>query len=203
MEALQLLENFFAIDKCIFEQQLGLNNWERPPGTILEKFNLPSYRAAIDLLKLDNKPQKGKVPSKRDFNLFQVIHFFSGMFYATTPSNLRRSGSLSSLNRYDIDKRYELHAIQVIMEKIATHSEWLQDSNITDVLDTRIKSEKVLVKIDHVFSALGITNMNSVNSLKNHFLPYLFCPNCPSTDTHSTQDSSDLASSDGGSTQVS
>lgn len=179
-----MLENFFAIDKCIFEQHLGLssNFWNQLSTEILQKFDLPSYRAATQLLKTDTKPKKGKM--NQYFIMFYSKVFQTGMFYATTStfgsSKISKSGSLSSLNRFEIDKRYELHAIKVIMEKIASHTEWLQDADISEVLDTRTKSEKVLVKVDHVFSALGITNMNNVNSLKDHFIPYLFCPNCSS-----------------------
>lgn len=38
--------------------------------------------------------------------------------------------------------------------------------------------EKCLVRIDNIFQALRITNIDDVNSLTEYFKPYSWCPNC-------------------------
>lgn len=83
--------------------------------------------------------------------------------------------------------------LKAIMEKITTHTQWLQDDDLDrGLLDSFEPTEATLVKITHVFAALGIKNMQDVVELHDHFLPYMFCPNCQvasgSTRSSTTED---------------
>lgn len=78
-----------------------------------------------------------------------------------------------------LQQHNQLGMLKSIMEKITTHTQWLQDDDLNHgLLDSFQPAEATLVKITHVFAALGIKNMQDVVELHDHFLPYMFCPNC-------------------------
>lgn len=60
------------------------------------------------------------------------------------------------------------------------------DDQLDEVLQPYQELDKTIVKIDSVFNALNITNMQSIASLKDHFVPYMWCPNCSSPDDGSS-----------------
>lgn len=92
-----------------------------------------------------------------------------------------------------LQQQNHLGMLKSIMEKITTHTQWLQDDDLDrGLLDSFQPAEATLVKITHVFAALGIKNMQDVVQLHDHFLPFMFCPNCKvmsgSNSTNSTED---------------
>lgn len=71
--------------------------------------------------------------------------------------------------------------IEVILNKIATHTEWLQDGDFDVVLDDERlgAAAKRLIRIDHVLNALGLANdVGNLHALMCHFVPHVFCERC-------------------------
>lgn len=100
------------------------------------------------------------------------------------------------MSTQQLHQHNHLSLLKSIMEKITTHTQWLQDDDLDHgLLDSFQPAEATLIKITHVFAALGIKNMQDVVELHDHFLPYMFCPNCQvasgSTSSNTTDDEDD------------
>lgn len=164
-EARRLMRQIVQMDQCIYEQHLGASS-------------------AADPLDTNNLPAKEELPS----------------FIAATKI-LCSNGSTVKLETSSMPAPITHHhhhsTIKAIFEKISSQTQWLQDKDLlsSDILDSRSASERTLVKISHVFAALGVRNMNDVAQLRGFFMPFIFCPNCNngSSDEESITDGSNVS----------
>lgn len=74
----------------------------------------------------------------------------------------------------------ETRFLRNILRKISEKSLFLIESKLIKIMETNPMSEmeKCLVRIDNIFQALKITNIDDVNSLTEYFKPYSWCPTC-------------------------
>lgn len=71
--------------------------------------------------------------------------------------------------------------IEVILSRIATHTEWLQDRDLDAFFndDRMDAAAKRLIRIDHVLNALGLANdVRNLPAMMSHFGPHVFCERC-------------------------
>lgn len=169
------------MDKCIHEQHLGISDWHQSYGEIMRKTDLPSFNnASKSLVVTDKKGSFYQSSTRQTQNKF--------MFLISVRVN---SASSSSSTQHSQQQNHS-DMLRSIMEKITTHTQWLQDDDLDHgLLDSFQPAEATLVKITHVFAALGIKNMQDVVELHNHFLPYMFCPNCHVTSGSTTNNSTE------------
>lgn len=76
----------------------------------------------------------------------------------------------------------DAQVVELILKKIATHTEWLQDSALfSDSLHFGMDDDVAtarLVRIDHVFNALALTSAEHVQAVMKHFSASVFCVRC-------------------------
>ncbi|XP_049772051.1 dynein regulatory complex protein 1 [Schistocerca cancellata] len=149
-KATKLLQKILAADKFIHEELLGLT-WVPPDFPKMKKTDLPSYRSAVKAV--DNLTEK-KVECM-DADVQKKIH--------------------ADIDTSD-DKTNML--LKHILQKIADESQFLIEECLNKLLFLHRKDGKTLVKLDNVFSALGVTKKEDIMLMKEFFLPYTFCPIC-------------------------
>ncbi|XP_046988777.1 dynein regulatory complex protein 1 [Schistocerca americana] len=149
-KATKLLQKILAADKFIHEELLGLT-WVPPDFPKMKKTDLPSYQAAVKAV--DNLTEKKVECTGADVQ--KKIH-----------SDIDTSDDNTNM------------LLKHILQKIADESQFLIEECLNKLLFLHRKDGKTLVKLDNVFSALGVTKKEDIMLMKEFFLPYTFCPIC-------------------------
>ncbi|XP_055695104.1 dynein regulatory complex protein 1 homolog [Lutzomyia longipalpis] len=69
--------------------------------------------------------------------------------------------------------------LREIYEKIADQSGFLIEKKLEEIIEPlQENDEKLLVKIDNIFTALGIKNVEDLAEIHKYFLQYAFCQHC-------------------------
>ncbi|XP_011186775.1 dynein regulatory complex protein 1 homolog [Zeugodacus cucurbitae] len=69
--------------------------------------------------------------------------------------------------------------VRNILRKIADRAGFLVEEKLLKILRPYSENEKCIVRLDNIFLALRVDNVNMVSKLTECFLPYAYCPNCP------------------------
>uniref|UniRef100_A0A1I8MDG8 Dynein regulatory complex protein 1 C-terminal domain-containing protein n=1 Tax=Musca domestica TaxID=7370 RepID=A0A1I8MDG8_MUSDO len=119
-------------------------------------------RPAVDLDKLDyTKPKKNASKPK------------------TAPASYGRNRHrLTSGTSKSQNKKVNQRQLNDILQKISDRAGFLIEERLFEILKPYTDEEKCLVRIENIFSALHITDIEVVNSLITYFEPYSWCPNC-------------------------
>lgn len=156
VEAGGLLERVLAIDRVLYEQQLGLR-WPEPRVRLLQQHELPSYGEAMrQLYGETGRPQtppdhaalaeRSVPPEKRDY---------ADQMLADT------------------------RVLRVLLRQIAGETEFVVETRLMALLRPYVRPEQYgIVQLDHVFQALGIASWRDVSTLVRHFVPYTWCAVC-------------------------
>ncbi|KDR12480.1 dynein regulatory complex protein 1 isoform X2 [Zootermopsis nevadensis] len=149
-----VLDKVLDIDRILHEHQLGLE-WTHPDVSLLRLEDLASYRCAMQVIA-DLFPEKG-TQGKND--------------------ELKSVGL--TVRNEDMEK---LHAkerlLQNILKLVADNSDFLVEQKLNELLGPHTDKKKMLIKIDNVFTALGINTEAEIMMLKKCFLPYAKCSVC-------------------------
>ncbi|XP_059609888.1 dynein regulatory complex protein 1 homolog [Phlebotomus argentipes] len=91
----------------------------------------------------------------------------------------------------------ESSILREICEKIADQSEFLIEKKLEKLIGPlREDDEKLLVKVNNIFTALGIENVENLLEVQQHFLQYAYCAHCSQKHTEiSTQESHECENS--------
>ncbi|XP_073846859.1 dynein regulatory complex protein 1 homolog [Musca autumnalis] len=120
-------------------------------------------RPATDLESLDFTKAKG-----------------NGSKPKTAPASYGRNRQRlsSSGNSRPTNKKVNQRQLNDILQKISDRAGFLIEERLLEILKPYTDEEKCLVRIENIFSALHITDIDVVNSLVSYFEPYSWCPNC-------------------------
>uniref|UniRef100_A0A1I8Q8N7 Dynein regulatory complex protein 1 n=1 Tax=Stomoxys calcitrans TaxID=35570 RepID=A0A1I8Q8N7_STOCA len=77
-------------------------------------------------------------------------------------------------------RRVNQRQLNDILQKISDKAGFLVEERLLQILKPYTDEEKCLVRIENIFSALHITDIDVVSSLVTYFEPYSWCPNCSS-----------------------
>ncbi|KAG5673630.1 hypothetical protein PVAND_003659 [Polypedilum vanderplanki] len=150
--------HILKIDKMLWEQQLGIE-WEKPNIKIIRKENLESFKGAMDKLN-DSKNETEKSN-------------------ALVP--IKSIESTQSQQKTREQKLTEHKLLRIILSAIADNSGFLIEQKLVMLLMPYAKTEQTLVNLDAVFSALGITQSEEIDFLKEYFAPFTKCKKCDTT----------------------
>ncbi|XP_012279027.1 dynein regulatory complex protein 1 [Orussus abietinus] len=171
--AKELVDKIMTADKIIYEQTLGLE-WEPPEEPLLSKEDLPSYCAAMCSLR------------QKSFEIKENKKVCEKHKPAT---------DLQEIN-------LERQLLRRIIIQISDRCGFLIEDRLRELLAPHSSKDKIVIKLDNVFQALGIKSEDEVDLLLNFFLPYSYCPICTASDQRMPSicsESETLESSDGSS----
>ncbi|KAL0274630.1 UNVERIFIED_CONTAM: hypothetical protein PYX00_002719 [Menopon gallinae] len=155
-EAREKLQKILTVDKVIHEQILGIS-WKEPETKLLEKTDLPSFKAAK---KTINEMLTKPVPTRHTIDLGER--------------------EMNELKRAEFEEGHR-NVLKQILEMVADQSGFLIEEKVDDLLKPYTSEEKTLVRLDNVFTAIGIRTEEDINLMKDIFLPYAICPLCEQT----------------------
>lgn len=161
-----MLKRVLAIDKVLFEQQLGLS-WTQPSLTPLVKTELESFRKAMQTLfgcETDTAPLKSdqSVSSERSTKSL-IIPDTKSTYAEQMLANTR--------------------VLRKILRQISEETDFLVEKKLMDLMRPYLNPTQMnIVQVDHIFQALGIQSMRDVSTLISHFVPYAWCLVCTPTE---------------------
>ncbi|XP_039287032.1 dynein regulatory complex protein 1 homolog [Nilaparvata lugens] len=65
-----------------------------------------------------------------------------------------------------------------ILKAVSNSSGFLLEERLSELLEPYTETDKLLVKLDNIFNALGVKDVNDVSILSNYLDPYLECSTC-------------------------
>ncbi|KAL3272766.1 hypothetical protein HHI36_014227 [Cryptolaemus montrouzieri] len=153
---LEVAQRILTIDRILHEQLLGLEWTEK--GALkkkeLKKENLASYKRAIEILELEEKAQE---PQK----------------------SLTLVRSQKANTQLDPKKEAVREALlKRLLKEVADRAGFILEDRLQQILEPFLETEKTLIRMDNVFSALNITKDADIDELLEYFLPYTHCPIC-------------------------
>lgn len=161
-EANGLLQRVLAIDKVLYEQQLGLP-WPQPALAPMNRKDLPSYKEAIQALYHPH--------DESDDSHDSLMSTESPVHHATTIP--------SQKGNFQEQMLADTRVLRIILRQIAEESDFLVEAKLQALLRPYLSGEKMnIVEVDHIFQALGIQSMRNVSTLIEHFVPYAWCTVC-------------------------
>ena len=146
------LNQVLKIDKMLWEQQLGLE-WESPMIKIVRREDLESFQKAE--LMINGTKTEVADDSK-----------------ALVPYNAEHS------KRTREQELMEQKLMRIIFRAIADNSGFLIESKLKVLLMPYTRTERTLVNLDAVFSALGIHQSQEIDYIKEYFVPFTKCKKC-------------------------
>lgn len=86
--------------------------------------------------------------------------------------------------------------LREIFEKIANQSGFLIEKKLEELIEPLEDSdEKLLVKVDNIFTALGIKNVEDLAEINQYFLQHAFCLHCSESHTEISADDRECSNS--------
>lgn len=121
----KLLDEILKVDRVLYEQQLGLK-WDVPDVSLKTKMDLPSYRAAHDIITdAERKSGKGKSGS--------TLTYSDGSKLWEESPNFRK-------------------LVRKILKQISDKTGFFLEDRLKEILEPYTEDDKTLVKLDNVFS---------------------------------------------------
>lgn len=68
--------------------------------------------------------------------------------------------------------------LRQVMRQISDRAGFILEDRLQKILEPFLETEKTMIKMDNVFSALNITKDADIDQLLEYFLPYTHCPLC-------------------------
>ncbi|XP_066139815.1 dynein regulatory complex protein 1 [Euwallacea fornicatus] len=163
---LGVLKKIMDSDRILYEQQMGLD-WDPPQNFIVDKRTLPSYKLAVNnvTVELEMRPDTKGVKMRKSV-VSQAVESIP-----TSPSFLNLT------NSQDLNTTY-MKLLKHILTRIADKSGFLAEKRLKELLAGYEDNLEQIVRLDNVFTALGVHGASFINMLFKHFLPYTFCPVC-------------------------
>ncbi|RZF47211.1 hypothetical protein LSTR_LSTR004920 [Laodelphax striatellus] len=75
-------------------------------------------------------------------------------------------------------QRRKVFLVNKILKAVSNSSGFLLEERLAELLEPYAETEKLLVKLDNIFNALGVKDVNDVSILSNYLDPYLECSTC-------------------------
>lgn len=157
-EITDLLTRIFEIDRVLHDQQLVMP-WKRP-NIYIENINKPETRVTSNAMDRIER-RFGKLPQK---------YGGSGLSSKTTTEKAR--GPLREL------PPESARLMRNILRKLADRGGFLIEERLLRILKPYSEKEQTMVRIDNIFAALRIRNLEHVMELTRVFEPYTYCPTC-------------------------
>ncbi|KAM4600969.1 dynein regulatory complex protein 1 [Polymixia lowei] len=181
-EVKQLVERALAIDRLIHEQQLGLA-WERPcmaftersgPIRSQKRAQRTVRQAASQLIR----PQRASRPSLGATDT--SVRPKSGAESAATEVSRegaavqRESASEAETEERTAEEKgkVSVNTMKKLLELLCDEAGFLIESKLRKLLSPLEKDEQSLMKLDSIFSAMGIENEEDVYKLAEFFFNY-------------------------------
>lgn len=152
-ECEKALRHVLKIDKMLWEQQLGIE-WEDPKIQLIRREDLESIKA-------NQRKMNG---SKDDEDVDEAK--------ALVPANVQQ------LLKTREQELMEQKLMRIIFRAIADNSGFLIESKLKHLLQPYTRTERTLVNLDAVFSALGIHKSDEIDYIKDYFVPFTKCQKC-------------------------
>ncbi|XP_076386516.1 dynein regulatory complex protein 1 isoform X1 [Megachile rotundata] len=145
----ELVDKILTADRIIHEQLLGVE-WQPPKEQLLRKEDLPSYCGAMCAIKeKKEEAKKRKIISK----------------------SYKPATTLEDIN-------LERNLLNHIAKLISNHCDYIIEDTLKELLSDYTEDDKLLIRLDKIFTALHITSEQELQFLLNFFLPYAHCPTC-------------------------
>ncbi|XP_008212645.1 dynein regulatory complex protein 1 [Nasonia vitripennis] len=156
----ELVKKILTADKIIHERTLGIL-WDSPQTNLPKKEDLPSYCAAMDLIK------KRKQEEAQRLNIFQY----------------------EKKEKSALETKLEREVLSNILKQISQCSGYLIEDKLQEMISSRNEEEKTIIRLDNVFQALSISTPEEISMLLDFFLPYSYCPVCSAKEDSISSDS--------------
>ncbi|KAH8416492.1 hypothetical protein KR222_006126 [Zaprionus bogoriensis] len=157
-EISDLLARIFEIDRVLHDQQLVMP-WKRP-NIHIENINMPEAKPQINAMDRIER-RFGKLPQK-----------YGGSGYSSKASAEKTRGPMQEL------PPESARLMRNILRKLADRGGFLIEERLLKILKPYTDKEQTMVRIDNIFAALRIRNLEHVMELTHVFEPYTYCPTC-------------------------
>ncbi|EDW07954.2 LOW QUALITY PROTEIN: uncharacterized protein Dmoj_GI14361 [Drosophila mojavensis] len=153
-----LLTRIFEIDRILHEQQLVMP-WKRP-NIFIDNINKPIEKRAFNAMDRIER-RFGKLPKQ-----------YGGSGYGTGEGDGKRRGPMKEL------PPESARLMRNILRKLADRGGFLIEERLLKILKPYSEREQTMVRVDNIFAALRIRNLDHVLELTKVFEPYTYCPHC-------------------------
>ncbi|EDW65695.1 dynein regulatory complex protein 1 homolog [Drosophila virilis] len=157
-EITDLLTRIFEIDRILHEQQLVMP-WKKPNINI-ENINKPVEKRPNNAMDRIER-RFGKLPKQ-----------YGGSGYTATEDEEKPRGPMQEL------PLESARLMRNILRKLADRGGFLIEERLLKILKPYSEKEQTMVRIDNIFAALRIRNLDHVMELTKVFEPYTYCPTC-------------------------
>lgn len=157
-EITELLARIFEIDRVLHEQQLVMP-WKKPNLNI-KNINKPAPKRPINAMDRIER-RFGRLPKK-----------YGGSGYSQTVDTDKPDGPMQEL------PPESARLMRNILRKLADRGGFLIEERLLKILRPFTDEEQTMVRIDNIFAALRIRNLDHVMELTRVFEPYTHCPTC-------------------------
>ncbi|XP_023164258.1 dynein regulatory complex protein 1 homolog [Drosophila hydei] len=153
-----LLARIFEIDRILHEQQLVMP-WKRP-NIHIENINKPVEKRVNNAMDRIER-RFGKLPKQ-----------YGGSGYTASEDEEKHRGPMQEL------PPETARLMRNILRKLADRGGFLIEERLLKILKPYSEKEQTMVRIDNIFAALRIRNLDHVLELTKVFEPYTYCPTC-------------------------
>ncbi|XP_011493818.1 PREDICTED: dynein regulatory complex protein 1 [Ceratosolen solmsi marchali] len=159
----ELVDKILMADRIIHERTLGIL-WEAPKKSLPKKEDLPSYREAMNIIKMRKQ---------KEVELNKIFQY------------KRADQSCSEI-------KLETQVLHNILKQISNSSKYLIEHKLQEIILDRCEEDKTIIQLDNIFQALSISTPEEINMLLNFFLPYAYCLKCSEIQSTSSESLSDI-----------
>lgn len=153
-----LLTRIFEIDRILHEQQLVMP-WKRP-NIFIDNINKPIEKRAYNAMDRIER-RFGKLPKQ-----------YGGSGYETNDNDNKHRGPTKEL------PPESARLMRNILRKLADRGGFLIEERLLKILKPYSEREQTMVRVDNIFAALRIRNLDHILELTKVFEPYTYCPTC-------------------------
>ncbi|XP_017853464.1 dynein regulatory complex protein 1 homolog [Drosophila busckii] len=157
-EITDLLTRIYEIDRILHEQQLVMP-WTKPHIHI-DNINKPINKRSTNTMERIER-RFGKLPSK-----------YGGTLPKSGGDDIKTRGPIQQL------PPESARLMRNILRKLADRGGFLIEERLLKILRPYTEREQTMVRIDNIFAALRIHNLDDVMELSQVFEPYTYCPTC-------------------------
>ncbi|BFZ20885.1 hypothetical protein BsWGS_23923 [Bradybaena similaris] len=147
-ECKSLLSEVLDVDKAIHEQQLGLP-WQAP-----------------DLSFMDNVGPIIKSQKSKHVSAVKILQQVMSMDTSTTHDQT----DITEENMANICSKLSPHSIKRVLELLCDEAGFLVEQKLTKLLIPLEKDEQSLMKLDSIFSALGLETEEDIHKMSMYFM---------------------------------
>ncbi|XP_055954259.1 dynein regulatory complex protein 1 [Patella vulgata] len=152
-ECKEILNSILQCDTVVHEQQLGLQ-WESPDLGFVEN---------VGPLRIHEETKSG-------VSATQVLHEVMSQAGSQAIEEVGEEGGNDDKQRTNIFTKISAHTVKSVLELLCDESGFLVEKKLEKLLQPLEKDEQSLMKLDAIFTALGVETEEDIHKLTTYFM---------------------------------